>query len=442
MLNLNKNIFYWNRLTKEEKNNILLRPRFNINNSIKSSVSKIIDKVKQYGDVALHTYNLKFDKIKLDSFYVTQEKIDLSANLVSETFKKSVSIAKKNIISFHTKQIAYGLEVETYPGVRCQQIIRPIHAVGLYIPKGKYPLVSTALMLSIPAKLAGCTNICLCSPPPVSNEILYIAKVSGIKQVIQLGGAQGIAALALGTQSIQRVDKIFGPGNIFVTEAKLQISQSVPRVSIDMPAGPSEMLIIADKDSNPNFVAADFLAQLEHDNNSQVILLSTSIGLLKNVIAAINRQILFLTKKDIILCSLKNSRIIITQSLLDCFNISNLYSPEHLTLHIKNSVNFLSYIKNAGSVFLGKWTPGSAGDYITGANHVLPTYGYSNTYSSLQISDFQKIITVQKMTKQSLINLSDSIIELSQIEGMDAHGKSIIIRTNALKDMSIARETI
>ncbi|VFP78050.1 Histidinol dehydrogenase [Buchnera aphidicola (Cinara cuneomaculata)] len=436
MLDANKNIIYWNNLTTQEQSNILLRPSLHTDDKIKLYVSKIINRIRKYGDTALHSYNLEFDKIKTDCFYITQEKIDFSSNLVSTSFKRSILIAKKNISTFHAKQIFSNLEVETYPGIHCQQIIRPINSVGLYIPKGQYPLVSTALMLSIPAQLAGCPNIILCSPPPVSNEILYIAKVSGIKKVIQLGGAHAIAALALGTESIGHVDKIFGPGNMFVTEAKLQISRSVPGVSIDMPAGPSEMLIIADNSSRPDFIAADFLAQLEHDSNSQVILLSTNIELLKNVVFIINKQILGLKKQDIILHALKNSRIIVAQSLIDCFNISNLYSPEHLTLHIKDSENFLSYIKNAGSIFLGKWTPGSAGDYITGANHVLPTYGYSNAYSSLQISDFQKIITVQKMTKQSLMNLSHHIKVLSKIEGMDAHSKSITIRTNFLKNIS------
>ncbi|VFP79081.1 histidinol dehydrogenase [Buchnera aphidicola] len=440
MLNIYKNIFNWNDLKKEEKKSLLLRPCTIIDKKTKKSIKKIISTIKKHGDIAVHSYNLKFDKIKLDCFYVSQEKIDLSDKFVSKSFKDSVLVAKSNIKIFHSKQILSNLEVETFPGICCQHIIKPINSVGLYVPKGKLPLVSTALMLSIPAKLAKCPNIVLCSPPPISNEILYIAKICGINQVLQLGGAHAIASLALGTETIKSVDKIFGPGNIFVTETKLQISRDIPGVSIDMPAGPSEILIISDKYSNSSFVASDLLAQSEHGSNSQVILLSTSLEFAKKVVVEIKKQLLCLSKKNIILNSLKNSRIIISNSLLECFEISNLYSPEHLILHIKNSRNFLSYVKNAGSVFLGKWTPGSAGDYITGANHVLPTYGYSKTYSTLRISDFQKTITVQKMTKKSLKNLSKSISVLSLTEGMDAHNKSVRIRINALKDKQVMNE--
>ncbi|VFP85664.1 Histidinol dehydrogenase [Buchnera aphidicola (Cinara pseudotaxifoliae)] len=433
MLNMSNNIFYWDSLSNQEQNSILLRPKSKINNSLRSSVSRILKKVKKNGDSALHAYNLQFDKVKLDAFYIEQKKINLSSSLVSQSFKNAILIAKKNIRTFHSKQISTDLDVCTYPGVRCQHISRPINSVGLYVPKGFYPLVSTALMLSIPAQLAGCPNIVLCSPPPVSNELLYIAKICGIERVIQLGGAHAIAALAFGTNSIQKVDKIFGPGNVFVTEAKLQISQLMnPCVSIDMLAGPSEMLIISDKYSNPKFIASDLLAQLEHDNNSQVILVSTSKGLVNNVVLEIEKQMLCLTKKNIILCSLKNSKIIVTKSVLKCFEISNLYSPEHLMLHIKNSRSFLSHVKNAGSVFLGSWTPGAAGDYITGSNHVLPTYGFSNTYSSLCVSDFKKTITIQSMTKKSLQQLSKNIMVLSETEGMDAHSKSVSTRINHL----------
>ncbi|VFP84835.1 Histidinol dehydrogenase [Buchnera aphidicola (Cinara splendens)] len=443
MLNISKNIFYWDNLSEKEKSSLLLRPKLQVNNSLKSSVSEILENVKKNGDTALHTYNLQFDKIKLDFFYVKKKQINTASSLVSKSFKEAVLIAEKNIRKFHSKQIFADLDVCTYPGVRCQHISRPINSVGLYVPKGLYPLVSTVLMLSIPAKLAGCPNIVLCSPPPVSNEILYIAKICGIKRVIQLGGAHAIAALAFGTKSIQKVDKIFGPGNIFVTEAKLQVSQLIdPCVSIDMLAGPSEMLIIADKYSNPEFIASDLLAQLEHDNNSQVMLVSTSENLANHVVSEIKKQIPFLIKKNIILHSWKNSKIIVTTSILKCFEISNLYSPEHLILHIKNSRNFLSHIKNAGSVFLGSWTPGAAGDYITGANHVLPTYGCSNTYSSLCVSDFKKIITIQSMTRKSLQQLSESIMVLSETEGMDAHGKSVSARINYLDTIITKNESI
>ncbi|ABJ90542.1 histidinol dehydrogenase [Buchnera aphidicola] len=431
MLNINKNIFYWNILTKKEKIHVLSRPHINSNKNIKELVFKIIDNVKKHGDLALHSYNLEFDNFKCKSFYISRKKIDNSSNLVSKKFKDAISIALSNINNFHSKQILSDLIVETYPGVYCKHIYRPIQSVGLYVPKGNHPLVSTALMLSIPAKLAGCHNITLCSPPPISNEILYIAKILKIYTVLQLGGAHSIAALALGTETVKFVDKIFGPGNIFVTEAKLQVSQC-SLTSIDMPAGPSEMLVIADDLSNPAFIASDLLSQAEHSQNSQVILLCTKNFIVKNVIKEIQKQLLLIPNKNIILHSLKNSRFIVVNSLKECFKISNLYSPEHLILHIKNSKNFLKYINNAGSVFLGKWTPGAAGDYITGANHVLPTYGYANSYSSLRVSDFQKIITVQKMTKIALQSLSKSIATLSLMEGMNAHNQSIVTRIKFL----------
>ncbi|VAX76305.1 histidinol dehydrogenase [Buchnera aphidicola] len=433
MLNINKNIVNWHLLTKKEQLVLLSRPSINTNAKIKKSVSKIINNIKKYGDSSVLNYSLKFDQISIENFYTPQEKIDRSSLLVSRSFKNSVAIAKKNIEIFHSKQLYSDLEIETYPGVFCQLIKRPIDSVGLYVPKGSFPLISTALMLSIPAKLAGCPNITLCSPPPISNEILYIAKISQIHRVLELGGAHAIAALAIGTKTIHKVDKIFGPGNIFVTEAKRQVSQCIPCISIDMPAGPSEMLIIADQNANPVFVASDLLSQCEHDNNSQVILISSSQDLLSAVLYEIKNQFSSLSKKNIILHSWNNSRVIYAKSLQECFKISNFYSPEHLILHIRNSRKFLPNIKNAGSVFLGKWTPGAAGDYITGVNHVLPTYGYSNTYSTLCVSDFQKFITVQKMKKKSLINLSKYISELSLTEGMDAHNKSILIRTDFLK---------
>ncbi|WP_075433687.1 histidinol dehydrogenase [Buchnera aphidicola] len=440
MINVSKKIINWHTLTHKEKITLLKRPNINVDNIIKKSISQIIRNVKKNGDSALHAYSLKFDRVKVNDFYVSQSRINNSDKYVSPSFQKAVLVAKDNIHEFHSKQVYPDLDVQTYPGVRCQHITRPIHSVGLYVPKGSFPLVSTALMLLVPARIAKCSNIVLCSPPPISNEILYIAKILGVDSVLELGGAHAIAALALGTQTIKRVDKIFGPGNIFVTEAKLQVSRRDINLSIDMPAGPSEVLIIADHNSHPAFIASDLLSQAEHDINAQVILVSTSSVVAKQVINEFNHQLQGLSRKKIILSSWQNSKIIITQSLLESFEVSNLYAPEHLILHIDNARNYLSHIHNAGSVFLGKWTPGSAGDYVTGANHVLPTYGHANTFSSLRVSDFQKVITIQKMTKHSLQDLSCSIKELSLSEGMDAHHQSVIIRTNSLKKTNVINE--
>lgn len=431
ILNTKKYILEWNILSDKQKISILLRPISSTQKKNKKIVANIIKNVQLFGDSVLKEYTYKFDNFKLENFYISQENLEQSQFKVSKIFKDSILIAKKNIENFHISQKFKNLNVETYPGVFCQKIQVPINSVGLYVPKGKFPLISTALMLIIPAIIAQCPNIILCSPPPISNELAYVAFQCGITKVLQLGGAQAISALAFGTESIKKVDKIFGPGNVFVTEAKIQVSNIYAGVSIDIPAGPSEVLIISDQFSIPQFIASDLLAQAEHGNNSQVILITPYINIVKQVIIEIKKQILNLNIDTNIFFK-KQSKFIIANSLQECFVISNIYAPEHLILHIKNSKKFLYAINNAGSIFLGSWTPESAGDYITGTNHVLPTYGYAKTHSALSVSDFQKNITVQKMHKNSLLKLSKYISVLSEIEGMKAHKNSINVRINYL----------
>ncbi|WP_343126604.1 histidinol dehydrogenase [Buchnera aphidicola (Nippolachnus piri)] len=432
MNNLLNKIIVWKFFSKNEKKKILLRPFFKKKNDIKKKVKEILMNIRNNGDIELHKYVKKFDNIILKNFYISEKDIKESVNSVSKNFQDSVKIAKKNIEIFHMSQKINNIDIVTFPGIRCQRIARPISSVGLYVPGNPFPLVSTLLMLIVPALLAGCVDITICTPPPVSVEILYIAKLCKIKKILQIGGAQAIAAMAFGTESIQKVDKIFGPGNIYVTEAKLQVSQDIFGVSIDMLAGPSEILIIADQDSNISFIVSDLLAQAEHDKNSQFFLLTFDLKVAERVSLEIFKQMNILKKKNNILKVLTNSRIILTEHLYECFQISNQYAPEHLILHIKNPRKWIPYIQNAGSVFLGKWTPEASGDYITGANHVLPTYGHAKTRSSLGVLDFQKFITIQEMTKKSLLQLSSNIITLAQIEGMDAHAQSIKIRTEIL----------
>lgn len=432
MLNFNKNIFEWNKLTIQQKSQLLLRPLLNKKDNIKYIVKKIIKDIKKYGDTALKKYTLEFDYVNLTDFFISNDQLIQASNNVSDTFKKAILIAYNNIKKFHKFQIVKNLDVKISSGVRCQRIVTPIQSVGLYVPGGLTPLVSTVLMLSIPAVLAGCPEIILCSPPPIKNEILYVANMCGIKKILQLGGAQAIAALACGTKTINKVDKIFGPGNMFVTEAKMQVNNMFSNISIDMPAGPSEVLIIADLTSDPKFIASDLLAQAEHDYNAHVILLTPFANLASNVCIQLNQQIKNLSRKKFLIKSCKNSKIIITKNLEECFTISNQYAPEHLILHLHNARSYLNYIQNAGSVFLGYWTPESAGDYVTGTNHVLPTYGYAKSYSGLSVTDFQKFITIQEITINSLKYLSSSISVLSQIEGLDAHNKAVSIRLESL----------
>jgi len=424
-------VIYWNKCSYEKKEKILSRPIISNRFLIRNKVKEIISNVKSFGDRALYNYTNVFDNINLKNIRVSEEDIVSSHLHVSKELKLAVEVAFKNIKKFHSKQNVGSFNLKVQDNIYCQQIIRPIESIGLYIPNGSAPLLSTVLMLAIPANIAGCKRIMLCSPPPIMNEILYACKICEIKDVFQIGGAQAIAALGCGTETIPKVNKIFGPGNAYVTEAKLQISQSSYDIGIDILAGPSEVLIIADSKANPEFIASDLLSQSEHDINSQVMLVTYDINLGKSVLKKIREQIKNLSRYEIIMQSLKNSKIIISKDLLECFDISNRYAPEHLMIQCENSQHFLKYVLNAGSIFLGRWSPVAGGDYATGTNHVLPTYGSSNVYSGLSLIDFQKRITVQKLNKKGLQDISSTIISLSKIEQLDAHRNSITIRLSS-----------
>ncbi|QCI15792.1 histidinol dehydrogenase [Buchnera aphidicola] len=428
------NIVYWNKLNSDEQKKILLRPFSKKNSSVKKTVEEIIENVKNLGDKALQDYSLLFDKSNIKKFKVSQKEIYLSSNYLSNKLKNAILIAKKNIQCFHEAQILKPIDIETQIGIRCQQINLPLHAIGIYIPGGTAPLFSTVLMLAIPAQIAGCKKIILCSPPPISYEVLYTAYICGIKQIFQIGGAQAIAALAFGTETIPKVDKIFGPGNAYVTEAKLQVNSIFNGTAIDMLAGPSELLIIADHTANPDFIAADLLSQAEHGISSQVFLLTPCAEIAQKVVLSLNKQLIKLTRLLTILETLKNSIIIIAKDLFECIEISNIYAPEHLMLQIKSPRKMLDSISNASSIFLGSWSPESAGDYASGTNHVLPTYGKSLTNSALGLSDFQKRVLVQELTPKGLINLSSTLEVLSSAEKLQAHKNAVKIRIDFLKE--------
>ncbi|ANZ22341.1 histidinol dehydrogenase [Buchnera aphidicola (Diuraphis noxia)] len=432
-MNYLKNIFYWSKLNYDEQQKILSRPILNRNHTMKDTVKKIIENVKNFGDNALRKYSILFDKFNVNEFRIPEEKIISSFLNINENLKSSILIAKKNITSFHEAQILSTIDIETQIGVRCQQVYLPLNSVGIYIPNGTTSLFSSVLMLAIPAKIAGCKEIILCSPPPINNNILYASYVCGIKKIFQVGGAQAIAALAFGTETIPKVDKIFGPGNTYVTEAKLQVSSVFNGAEIDMLAGPSELLVIADETANPDFIAADLLSQAEHGSSSQVILLTSSVQLSKNVISSLNEQVKKLPRLSEISKSLKNSMIIITDNMSQCIEISNMYAPEHLIIQTKQPRKILNNISNASSIFLGQWSPESVGDYASGTNHVLPTYGKSLTNSALGLADFQKRILIQELTSQGLIDLSNTIEILSSEEQLDAHKNAVKIRVDFLK---------
>ena len=394
------------------------------------TVQPIINDVYNGGDEALRHYSLKFDKIDIQDFEVSVEEIQSAIALVDEELKQAIDIAYENIYKFHQQQVNEPQVIETTIGVHCWRKNLPIDNVGIYIPGGSAPLFSTVLMLAIPAKIAGCKNIILCSPPNQKREIhpaiLYAANKCGVTQIFRVGGAQAIAALAFGTESIPSVNKIFGPGNQYVTAAKQLVNNY--GVAIDMPAGPSEVLVIGDANANAAFIAADLLAQAEHGADSQVIFLTDNEQKLEEVEQEVLKQIEDLSRKEIILKSLEHSRLILLNDIDECIKFSNQYAPEHLILQTDNADELLDKITNAGSVFIGAYTPESAGDYASGTNHTLPTNGYATAYSGVSVDSFVKKVTFQKITKEGLQNLGKTIEIMAEYEQLTAHKNAVSIR--------------
>ncbi|EGQ9891291.1 histidinol dehydrogenase [Vibrio cholerae] len=423
----------WQSLSESQQESILERPAITEGANITAAVAQVIAKVRSEGDAALFELTEKFDRVKPASLRVSREEMDAAAARLSETMKQALEQAYNNIRKFHKAQKAQPIKVETMPGVVCEQVTRPINKVGLYIPGGSAPLPSTVLMLGVPAQIAGCRKVVLCSPPPIADEILYVAKLCNIDEVYNLGGGQAIAAMAYGSETVTKVDKIFGPGNAYVTEAKRQVSNDFRGAAIDMPAGPSEVLVIADETADANFIAADLLSQAEHGPDSQVVLVTPSPVLADQVTDAVQKQLKALSRASIAEKALASSLIIIAESLTQAVSISNYYGPEHLIVQTRNPRELVPLLDNAGSIFLGDWSPESVGDYASGTNHVLPTYGYTRTYSSLGLADFSKRMTVQELTADGLQLLAPTVVTMAEAEGLDAHKRAVTIRVEKLQ---------
>lgn len=402
---------------------------------LRESVASIIKEVSVRGDNALREYSRKFDGVELNCIKVSIDEIDEADDIVSHQLKQAIAVAAKNISKFHKAQRMEEIIVETSPGVTCSQKAIPISSVGLYIPGGNSPLFSTVLMLAIPAHIAGCRKIVLCTPPnkegKVHPAILYAARVAGVTEIYKVGGAQAIAAMAYGTETIPKVHKIFGPGNRFVMEAKQQVGAQA--VAIDMPAGPSEVMIITDKNANPRFVASDFLSQAEHGPDSQSILLTTSTDFAQKLPDVLNELLDTLPRKDMMTKSLAHSRIIVLKNENEIMDFANEYAPEHLIINHTDAENLAKKVENAGSVFLGAYSPESAGDYASGTNHTLPTSGYAHAYSGVNLDSFCKKVTFQQLTQDGLQKISKAIELMAENEELMAHRLAVTIRTE-IKD--------
>jgi histidinol dehydrogenase len=421
-----RNIIYPKKETWFE---ILKRPTQTVK-EIETTVNQVFEDVQKNGDTAIKKYTKKFDKVAVKSLKVTQEEISIAVEAVSSELKKAIQQAAANIEKFHKAQKTEKIYQETTPGVVCWQEKRPIEKVGLYIPGGTAPLLSTVLMLTIPAKIAGCQQIILCSPPnlegKIANEILYTANLCGVTNIFKVGGIQAISGLTFGTTTIPKVYKIFGPGNQFVTVAK-QIATKFG-VAIDMPAGPSELLIMADDSANASFVASDLLSQAEHGADSQVILVSTSEKLIEDVSKEVAKQLKELPRIEIATKAIQNSKSILVKNLKEALALINEYAPEHFIVCTNNNDFFIDGIFNAGSVFIGNYTPESAGDYASGTNHTLPTNGYSKSYSGVNLDSFTKSITFQEISKKGIQNIGKSIELMALAEGLQAHKNAVSIR--------------
>jgi len=400
-------------------------------NQVRDIVEEILANVKLNGDKALYEYALKFDGVAPDKLYLNKDKLTELAEGVSPEQKAALDTAYKNIYAFHQTQLKTEDKVETMPGVTCWRELRPIEKVGLYIPGGTAVLPSTLLMLGIPARIAGCNEIVVCTPPQkngsVNAFVAYVALLIGIDKIYLAGGAQAIAAMAYGTQTISKTDKIFGPGNQFVTKAKT-IIQSTTTTDIDMPAGPSEVLVIADETANPAYIAADLLAQAEHGVDSQSILVATSAKIAEQAIKELNKQLPILPRAAIAATAIANSYIVITKDLNEAMDFSNQYAPEHLILATENWQSISPNIINAGSVFLGNLTPESVGDYASGTNHTLPTSSYAKAYSGVSVDSFVKKITFQHITPEGIKNIGPTVEVLAELEGLQAHRNAVILR--------------
>ncbi|WP_282248001.1 MULTISPECIES: histidinol dehydrogenase [Stenotrophomonas] len=425
------NRLQWSQLSDAEQAQALQRPVQAVAARTRESVAALIAAVRDDGDAALREISLRFDGVAPASFEVNDEEFAAAERAVPAELRQAMTEAADRIRLFHKAGMSQGYAVDTAPGVRCERMVRPIGRVGLYVPAGSAPLPSTALMLGVPAQLAGCREVVLCTPPrrdgSADPAVLVAARLTGVHRVFKLGGAQAIAAMAYGTASVPACDKLYGPGNSYVTEAKQQVAQD-GAAAIDMPAGPSEVLVIADAGANPAFVAADLLSQAEHGPDSQVLLLTDDAGMLAKVEAQVQAQLAQLSRADIAAQALQSSRLILVDSLVQAFQISNRYAPEHLILALREPRDWLAQVEAAGSVFLGDYTPEALGDYCSGTNHVLPTAGAARAYSGVSVASFQNMISVQAATAQGIAAIGNCARVLARAEGLDAHENAVALR--------------
>jgi histidinol dehydrogenase len=429
--------YYLKNLDKDALQDLCVRPAIDFD-SVFGIVRPILKDIKENGDKAVSKYTKQFDGVNLDDFAVSTKEVDEACERLPQSLKNSFEAAAKNIEKFHKAQLTDKVSVETMSGVKCFQESRAIEKVGIYVPAGTAPLPSTVLMLGIPAKVAKCREIVMCTPPnkegKVADEMLFAARLAGITKIFKVGGSQAIGAMAFGTETIPKVNKIFGPGNQYVTAAKMLVSTSPVGVAIDMPAGPSEVLVIADKDARADFVAADLLSQAEHGQDSQVVLVCTDENKTDEILEEVNKQLAELSRKDIAVKALESSYVLIVGNVADAIDFSNKYAPEHLILNVSKVNSYLDSIINAGSVFIGPYSCESAGDYASGTNHTLPTYGFARSYSGVNTDSFMKKITFQEITKEGVSALGSIVEEMAECEGLDAHKNAMTVRINSLTD--------
>jgi histidinol dehydrogenase len=425
-------ILNWSSLSTQERRQALRRPLQQDTAALNERVREIIGEVRERGDAALLEFTRRFDGVALAAIEVSTAEFAAAETALNSEQRQAIDRAIANVRRFHEAQLGAPLRVETVPGVVCERQYRPIDAVGLYVPAGVAPLPSAAIMLAVPARIAGCPTRIICTPPrrdgTADPAVLTIANLCGVRRVFKLGGAQAIAAMAYGTQSVPKVDKVFGPGSSWVTAAKLLVANDPDGAALDLPAGPSEVLVIADASARAEFVAADLLAQAEHSADAQVVFVTTSSALAEATVTQIENQMQKLGRADTLRQSIEHARLFVVDTIDTAIELSNAYAPEHLILQVANARDWLPNVRNAGSVFLGAWTPETMGDYCSGTNHVLPTYGFARAYSGLSLHDFVKRMTVQELTSDGLRELGPTAITLAALEGLDAHANAVRVR--------------
>ena len=433
-MNTEGNCFTWSELSAEQQRAALQRPAVRDQRETVEQVRAIIRDVRQTGDQALRELTERLDGARISEFRVSDQEASDAERALTDAQKTAVKVAIANVSRFHAAQPSLPLRVETAAGVVCERILRAIPAVGLYVPAGTAPLPSTAIMLAVPAGLAGCPVKLLCTPPRADGRadpaVVYAAQECGVANIFKLGGAQAIAAMAYGTESVPKVDKIFGPGNAWVTAAKTEVAADPAGAALDMPAGPTEVMVLADAGADPLAVALDLLSQAEHGIDSQVVLVTDTPELAETVAAAVQATLPRLPRRQIIEQALQNSLTILVDDVPQAIDVANAYAAEHLIIQVNNARQYIDNIINAGSIFLGPWTPESVGDYCSGTNHVLPTYGYARAYSGLSTRDFQKQISVQELTEAGLRGLASTVETLAELEGLDAHAEAVRVRLN------------